>query len=189
MKRLLLFFTLPWQGQELVRHCNYKNNCFPQKSVLDLPLAQGLPCLHGQRPCLIQCVAKILGSPLLCWVGQRILLFYGPVMCSGFSQALQQVLIHTAGTRKWECPICQEDESNSGEVKAATLWEKGLKWCLGGQRHQSWFTTAAGWGTLCPTVPNVLWLHSKGKMPLWFCSVYEEIKHGVFSISISFCLL
>lgn len=188
----------PWQGQELASSCCYKNNCFPQKSVLDLPLARGLPyppkqnvgtSLHGQRPCLIQCMVRILGSsPLLCWAGQRILLFHGPVMCSGFSQALQQVQIQ---------PLGQENE-NAQTVKKMTAilekWKqslsggKGWNGCLGGQRHQSWFTTAAGWGALFPTVHNVLWLHSKGKMPLWFHYVYEEVKHGSFPfLSASVC--
>lgn len=59
-------------------------------------------------------------------------------------------------------------------------WGKGLKWCLGGHWHQSWFTTAAGQGTPFPTIPNVLWLHSMGRMPLWFHSVYKEIEHVFF---------
>lgn len=169
-----------------MRSCCCKNNCFPQKSVLDLPLAKGLPytpkqyvgtSLHGQI-CLIQCMARLSDSPLLCWAGKRILLFNGPVMCSRFGQALGQVLIHPTGTRRWEYPDCQEDESNSGKAKAVAQWGRRLKWGLGGQRCQSWFTTAAGWGTPSPTIPNVL--HSKGKMPLWFHSVYEEIKHGFF---------
>lgn len=55
--------------------------------------------LHGHRPCLIECMARLLGSPLLCQAGKTILLFNGSVMYSRFSQALGQVKIGTTGTR------------------------------------------------------------------------------------------
>lgn len=146
--------------------------------MLDLPFAQGLPyppeqnvgtSLHGQRPCLIQCMARLSGFiTVLGRTEDFTLSWTSNVLRIQFSQAWWQVLIHTTGAREWECPVCQEDERSCGEVKAVTQWGKGPKWCLGGQRHQSGFTTAAGRGTPFTTIPNVLWLHSKGKMPLWF---------------------
>lgn len=77
---------------------------------------------------------------------------------------------------------------SSWKLQGWKQWGKGLKWCVGGHWHQSWFTTAAGQGIPFPTIPNVLWLHSMGGMPLWFHSVHEEIEHVFFPfLSTSVC--
>lgn len=56
--------------------------------------------LNSHRPCLIQCMAGLSSNPLLCQAGKNILLFNGSIICSRFSQVLEQVLICTIATRK-----------------------------------------------------------------------------------------
>lgn len=135
-------------------------------------------------------MAWLSGSPLLCRAAKSILLFNGSVTCWRFCEALGQVPIRTTATRN-EC--AQPDKKM---VAFLEKWEQSL---VGGEGCQGtvvpgraevlqpgrscWWPRDA---SPCSTVTKVLWLRSKGKMPLWFHSAQEEIKHGVFPLRSAF---
>lgn len=125
------------------------------------------------------------------------------IQCSGFSQALQQVQIHTTGTKKWECPVCQEDENNSGEVKAVTQWGKGLKWCLGSRRHcccwlrhsvphSPWYPVTSQQGQDALVISLFLWGDKAWSFPFLSASVCNNFAGtppvGIYDYLIHICL-
>lgn len=135
--------------------------------------------LHGHRPCLIQCMARLSGRPLLCRAGKDILLFNGSVTCSRFSQALGQVLICTTGTRS------ENAQSAKKMIAVLEKRERSLaeeQRCLGRQRHWSRLAPAAGPGTSPrpPQSPRSVALQRGQDALVIAPSAQEEIKHGFF---------